>query len=138
VAAAGFPSDVDDSVTGEDVFTLSTGTIDTRVRMDNTPWASTEIFNHSAKTAPGSSGGPVVDLATGDVLGVHYAGDGSRSRAIALSKAREVVETIMCALHRDSRGDGLQIHRRKGGRYRAGIPLGHSEKCQMGTFRCLG
>ena len=95
VGASGFPSDVNNSVTGGSVYTFTTGTINTDVRLNNTPWASTVIFDHSARTAPGNSGGPVVDLDTGDVLGVHYAGNGSRFQAISSSEAKRIVNDIM-------------------------------------------
>ncbi len=94
IAASGFPGDVSDSVNGGSVYTLSTGIINTYVRQHNTVWASTDIFDHSARTAPGSSGGPVVDMDTGDVLGVNYAGDGSRFKAISVSEAKRIIDKI--------------------------------------------
>ncbi len=95
IGASGFPSDVSSSVTGESIYTFTDGIINTDVRLNNTTWASTIMFNHSARTAPGSSGGPVVDMKTGDVIGVHYASTGDRFMAISSTEAKRIVDTII-------------------------------------------
>ncbi len=95
IGASGYPGDVSNSVTGDSVYTFTDGIINTDVRLNNTTWASTIMFNHSARTAPGSSGGPVVDMETGDVIGVHYTSTGDRFMAISSTEAKRIVDTII-------------------------------------------
>lgn len=83
VAAAGFPGDVIDSSKGESQYTYTQGIINTAVRMNDTAWASVEAFNHSADIFGGNSGGPLVELTNGTVIGVNYAGGGQRQLAIS-------------------------------------------------------
>ncbi len=95
VGASGFPSDVKNSVNEESVYTFTTGTINTDVRLGYTSWASTFMFDHSARIASGNSGGPVIDMETGDVLGVNYASNPSRFHAISSSEAKRIVSNII-------------------------------------------
>ena len=83
VAAAGFPGDVIDSSKGQSQYTYTEGIINTAVRLNDTSWASVEAFNHSADIFGGNSGGPLVELTTGKVIGVNYAGGGQRQLAIS-------------------------------------------------------
>jgi len=83
VAAAGFPGDVIDSSKGESQYTYTEGIINTEVRLNDTSWASVEAFNHSADIFGGNSGGPLVELTNGKVIGVNYAGGGQRQLAIS-------------------------------------------------------
>ena len=97
VGVAGFPGDVLDDRSGA-VFAYNEGVVSTETRQKSTPWASTEAFDHSAFTYGGNSGGPVVEVATGKVVGVHYAGSiksPNRKYAISGMEARSLVNRMI-------------------------------------------
>ncbi len=97
VGVAGFPGDVLDDRSGA-VFAYNEGVVSTETRQMSTPWASTEAFDHSAFTSSGNSGGPVVEVATGKVVGVHYAGSinsPNRKYAISGMEARSLVNRMI-------------------------------------------
>ncbi len=84
IAGAGFPWTITDDM-GTPVYTYLNGIVNTGSRQNSTSWASTEAFNHSMDTAGGNSGGPVVELDTGKIVGVHYAGWNAADRHYAIS-----------------------------------------------------
>jgi S1-C subfamily serine protease len=85
VVAVGFPD-------GDRRFFRARGQINREPGPGVTNWASIEEeIEHDATTAPGASGGPLVDGST-RVAGVHYAGLNNRSYAIAANEARSVLE----------------------------------------------
>ena len=97
VGVAGFPEDVSDD-RNEAVFTYNEGVVSTETRQRSTPWASTEAFDHSAFTTKGNSGGPLVEVATGKVVGVHYSGSiksPNRKYAISGMEARSLVNRMI-------------------------------------------
>ena len=94
VGVAGFPGDVFDTVKQDSPYTYNEGIINTDVRRNDTAWASVDAFNHSAETSGGNSGGPVVNLNTGSVVGVHYAGSLARDLAISGATARDVATQL--------------------------------------------
>jgi len=81
IASAGFPWDVT-TTDGESQYTYTEGIINTDSSIQNSTWASPTAFYHSAKVAGGNSGGPVIELETGKVVGVNYAGKDDRQLAI--------------------------------------------------------
>jgi hypothetical protein len=85
VVAVGFPD-------GDRRFFRARGQINREPGPGVTNWASIEEeIEHDATTAPGASGGPLVDGST-RVTGVHYAGLNNRSYAIAAHEARSVLD----------------------------------------------
>jgi serine protease Do len=85
VVAVGFPD-------GDRRFFRARGQINREPGPGVTNWASIEEeIEHDATTAPGASGGPLVDGST-RVTGVHYAGLNNRSYAIAAHEAISVLE----------------------------------------------
>ena len=85
VVAVGFPD-------GDRRFFRARGQINREPGPGVTNWASIEEeIEHDATTAPGASGGPLVDGST-RVAGVHYAGLNNRSYAIAAHEAMSVLE----------------------------------------------
>ena len=85
VVAVGFPD-------GDRRFFRARGQINREPGPGVTNWASIEEeIEHDATTAPGASGGPLVDGST-RVAGVHYAGLNNRSYAIAAHEAISVLE----------------------------------------------
>ena len=96
IASAGFPSTVQTSA-GEPVFTYTEGSVQTEPRQVDTKWASTEAFNHGALVANGNSGGPLVEVATGEVVGVNYSRNDKTHRQLAISgvMAKSYVERMV-------------------------------------------
>ena len=88
VYAFGFPD-------GDRRFFRTGGTVARDPGPSVTPWSSIEQeIWHDAVTAPGASGGPLVDESAA-VVGMHYAGDEfNRSYAIAADEASRVLERI--------------------------------------------
>ncbi len=86
VAVASFTEDIVDSE-NRPTFIYNKGVVHTVSRQISTPWVYTEAFDHSAFTTVGGHlGGPVVDVATGKVVGMHYAGsEKSPNRKYAIS-----------------------------------------------------
>lgn len=94
VGAAGFPADV--GTTGSPVlYTFTDGTINTDVAYQSNAWSSADVFYHSAQIYGGNSGGPLVELDTGTVVGVNYAGGGSRYLALSSTTSREIVDKML-------------------------------------------
>ncbi|HKZ90795.1 MAG TPA: S1C family serine protease, partial [Candidatus Limnocylindrales bacterium] len=84
VVAVGFPD-------GDRRFFRARGQINREPGPGVTNWASIEEeIEHDATTAPGASGGPLVDGQT-KVAGVHYAGLNNRSYAISAHEATSVL-----------------------------------------------
>ncbi|NOY71903.1 MAG: trypsin-like peptidase domain-containing protein, partial [Gammaproteobacteria bacterium] len=74
------------------------GTINTLPQKFNSNWASVNAFFHDALGSAGNSGGSVIELETGKVVGVHFAGstvDNNRKYAISLDAAKRNVEKMM-------------------------------------------
>lgn len=68
--AAGFPSDVFDKF-GDAQFTYTKGSITSLPLAQGTPWGYVTVFSHDSQIYSGNSGGPLVDMNTGNVLGVN-------------------------------------------------------------------
>ncbi len=109
VAAAGFPGDVIDTADYEREYTYTEGIINTDVRLLDTQWASVEVFNHSAHTSSGSSGGPVVELERGTVVGINYGGSKNRALAISAAAVRNSTELMKSGENVFSIGVGGQV-----------------------------
>ena len=88
IFAAGYPLGVQD-------FTLLDGIIARPNADGETTWSSVDsVFEHSADTLPGNSGGPIV-TEDGRVVAVNYAGDSAgRSFAIGRDEARGIIEDL--------------------------------------------
>ena len=79
VIAAGYPS-----IEGMS-FNSTTGTISNRPKSTPTPWAYPISFAHEARINNGNSGGPLVVAATGEVVGVNFAGSSEYDTNRAIS-----------------------------------------------------
>lgn len=90
VRAAGFPL-------GDPEYTLTSGIVSKARAAGDTNWASVDsVIEHDANIQPGNSGGPLVDVETGHVVAVNYAGGDpgtgtSQFFAISSELARETV-----------------------------------------------
>jgi S1-C subfamily serine protease len=95
VGLAGYPADVG-STDQSAPYVLTEGTINTDVLFRNTYWSSADAFFHTATSYGGNSGGPLIELDSGTVVGVHYASGGD-NRYVALSSttARGIVGELM-------------------------------------------
>lgn len=95
VGAAGFPADVKTS--GSPVlYTFTEGIINTDVAYQSNYWSSADVFFHSAQIYGGNSGGPLVELDTGTVVGVNYARkDNNRNLALSSTTSREIVDKML-------------------------------------------
>lgn len=95
VGLAGYPGDVS-STDQSAPYTLTEGTINTDVLFRNTYWASADAFYHTATSYGGNSGGPLIELDSGTVVGIHYA-TGADNRYLALSSttAKGIVTELM-------------------------------------------
>lgn len=56
--------------------------------------SQTDIFHHDCSTLRGNSGSPVISLASGKVLGVHYEGDLTYNSAVPVNILRNVLSAI--------------------------------------------
>lgn len=93
VRAAGFPL-------GDPEYTLTSGIVSKARAAGDTNWASVDsVIEHDANIQPGNSGGPLVDVETGHVVAVNYAGGDpgtgtSQFFAISSAQAKDVVEQL--------------------------------------------
>ena len=94
IGVAGFPGDVR-STNDPTPYTFTEGTINTDVLYKNNYWSSADIFYHSAMAFGGNSGGPVVELDTGTVVGIHYAGSDTRHQALSSTTSRTIVDKLL-------------------------------------------
>ncbi|MEY4908607.1 MAG: hypothetical protein RL260_2325 [Pseudomonadota bacterium] len=94
IGVAGFPGDVS-STSDPTPYTFTEGTINTDVLFENNYWSSADIFYHSAMAYGGNSGGPVVELDTGTVVGIHYAGGTNRHMALSSTTSRTIVDKLL-------------------------------------------
>ena len=94
VGSAGFPADVETTGTYAP-YTFTEGTINTDVLYESNYWSSADIFYHSATIAGGNSGGPLVELDTGTVVGVNYAGSQTRNMALSSTTSRTIVDKLL-------------------------------------------
>lgn len=94
IGVAGFPGDVR-STSDPTPYTFTEGTINTDVLYQNNYWSSADIFYHSAMAFGGNSGGPVVELDTGTVVGIHYAGSDTRHQALSSTTSRAIVDKLL-------------------------------------------
>lgn len=92
VMSAGFPG-----ITGQGIYTLTKGTVNTKPTPLSTAWASVEqaIF-HTAQINTGNSGGPLVSAKDATLVGINYAGKASENSnvAIAATEAKLIVEQL--------------------------------------------
>lgn len=99
VAVAGFPYDVEATQTTKSLYTYNEGVVNTAVYRNDTSWSSADMFYHSADTAGGNSGGPIIEIDTGTVVGVHYAGANisgtRRNMALSSTTARGIVSDLL-------------------------------------------
>ena len=90
VRSVGYPN-------GTDLLTIKRGNISKEKAARTISSPSLPIFEHSAETIPGSSGGPVVNE-IGEVVGIHYAGRTTaginEELAISGPDARSVLEQL--------------------------------------------
>lgn len=92
VMSAGFPG-----ITGQGVYTLTKGAVNTNPAPLSTAWASVQqAIYHTAQINTGNSGGPLVSAADASLVGINYAGRASENAniAIAASEARTIVEQL--------------------------------------------
>ncbi len=93
IRAAGFPL-------GDPEYTLTSGIISKASAAGDTNWASVDaVIEHDANIQPGNSGGPLVDVETGQVVAVNYAGGDpgtgtAQFFAISSDLARDLVEEL--------------------------------------------
>jgi len=71
VVAVGYPADVTDKYSNPQ-FTYTKGGITSLSLSQGMPWGYVDAFTHDAQIYSGSSGGPLVDASTGNVVGVNY------------------------------------------------------------------
>ncbi len=96
IGAIGYPGDSYSDTAP--LFTYTEGVVNTDATYQkSTHWSSTEVFTHSAYIARGNSGGPAIDIRTGDVLGVNYATSGDQNRFFAISgiEAEKLVDIMI-------------------------------------------
>ncbi len=109
IAAAGFPGDVIDTAGFERQYTYTEGIINTKVRLFDTRWASVEVFNHSAHISSGNSGGPLVELDGGTVVGINYGGSNNRPLAISGASVQDSTELMKSGKNISSIGIGGEV-----------------------------
>ncbi len=96
IGAIGYPGDSYSDTAP--LFTYTEGVVNTDATYQkSTHWSSAEVFTHSAYIARGNSGGPAIDIRTGDVLGVNYATSGDQNRFYAISgiEAEKLVDIMI-------------------------------------------
>lgn len=110
VYAAGYPL-------GDPEFTLTKGIISKANASGETNWASVDgVVEHDARINPGNSGGPLVD-ASGQVVGVNYAGSSSFDQyfAIKRSAAQNVLNLLQTGQDHESIGvNGVAVSNEDG------------------------
>lgn len=94
IGVAGYPADVS-SASNSAPYTFTEGTINTDVLFENNYWSSADMFYHSATAYGGNSGGPVVELDTGTVVGVHYSGGNGRQMALSSTTSRDIIDKLL-------------------------------------------
>ncbi|MCF6236300.1 MAG: trypsin-like peptidase domain-containing protein [Gammaproteobacteria bacterium] len=96
IGTGGFPANTQSSHS-EGSYTYFEGIINTNPKPFGFPLHPVDAFIHDAAISPGSSGGAVIELQTGKVVGVNFGGleDNNRKAAISLDIARINVEKMI-------------------------------------------
>ncbi len=101
IYVAGFPL-------GDPEYSLTKGIISKAKANGETGWASVDsVIEYDATTNPGNSGGPVL-TEDAQVVGVHYAGNGSTRQAFGIGK--DIAEQVVNELKQGKDLDSLGIN----------------------------
>jgi S1-C subfamily serine protease len=101
IYVAGFPL-------GDPEYSLTKGIISKAKADGETNWASVDsVIEYDANTNPGNSGGPVL-TSDAQVVGVHYAGNGSTRQAFGISRA--IAEGVVNQLKQGENLDWIGVN----------------------------
>ena len=84
MAVAGYPGNERDGNRNR-MYVYKNGTVSTTVSELHFPWSSVKAFSHSAKISGGNSGGPAIEMKTGKVIGINFAGNSDNDQNYAIS-----------------------------------------------------